>query len=120
MDWGEPGIYLFFFIVGAIVYSAYISFVRGSLPGLLFYPFIFIGVTELARVPYWTTTRTFPSWLWLFITVFGLWRTRRKQELRRREESQLFPHRAPFAVTAPAARPELTDTSGVRAAPTRK
>jgi hypothetical protein len=92
-DYGEPGVYIFFFVVGFIVFAIYFLFVQGRPVGIFLYPFIVVGLTEIARSPFLTAGRAFPSWLLLFTVLYGLRTIHRKQRLRHREEALLFPSR---------------------------
>jgi hypothetical protein len=76
-DWGEWGALGFLMLAGIFVFHAYHRFLQGRWFGLLLYPFVFTGITEIARVPYWTSSRAFPSWALLFFVLFGLRRSRR-------------------------------------------
>jgi oligosaccharide repeat unit polymerase len=119
-DWGEPGIYIFFFIAGTLVYAAYFAFCRGTPTGLFLYPFLFVGITEIARVGYWTNARTFPSWAFLFGVLFLLGRLKRQQKLRRREENLLFHGSKQLAAGQIVPETGFSDISATHAAPTRK
>jgi oligosaccharide repeat unit polymerase len=118
-DYGEPGVFVFFFIVGFVVFTVYYSFIRGRPVGLFLYPFIYVGLTEIARVPYLPSTRAFPSWLLLFGTLYGLRLLHRKQRLRRRKDALLLSSRSSASVPRAVLPPRLNGISANPGAPTR-
>ena len=69
LDYGYTGGLFVWFIVGIITMVLYRSFVRGSLSGLLLYPFLFVGLLESPRVFYWGLSRGFPTWALLFFVL---------------------------------------------------
>ncbi|MBA3961439.1 MAG: hypothetical protein H0X40_06010 [Chthoniobacterales bacterium] len=71
LDFG-PAAYLFWVFCGAAAGFAYRAFREERLAGLLFYPFLFVGLIELGRVPYLTSGRAFPAWIFLFLSYFLL------------------------------------------------
>ena len=84
LDYGFIGGIVTWSILGIIAMFLYRSFLKGSLTGLLLYPFFYIGLLESPRILYWSDTRTLPTWLMLFaligisaFTVVGDWRKRR-------------------------------------------
>ena len=119
-DWGKIGAIFFFFLVGGTTYACYFAFIQGRLFGVLLYPYLFVGLTEIARVPYWTGSRTFPSWLWLFAALFILMRRRRNQDRRRREVNQLLPRANPLTSPPPGAGIGPSGIPASRPAPTRR
>jgi hypothetical protein len=71
-DFGAIGGCIFFFVFGWIGTSIFISFRRGTLPGLLFFPLLYISFLEISRVSYLTSARTLPSWFALGVALFVL------------------------------------------------
>lgn len=74
LDFGSAA-YLFWICCGAFAGFSYQAFRRQRLGGLLSYPFLFVGLLELSRVPYLTTSRALPTWGFLIIS-YVLLRTR--------------------------------------------
>ncbi len=77
-DFGMQGIVLFFFGLGVVAGCLHGSYTAGRCGGRLLYPVFVIGLLEIARVPYFTSTRVFPAWMILFavvaINAFVAWR----------------------------------------------
>lgn len=62
--WAEFGPFLallFWFAVGTVLGALFSAMTRGSLPGLLAYSVLFIGILELARIGYWMEGRAAPA-----------------------------------------------------------
>jgi oligosaccharide repeat unit polymerase len=53
VDFGFAGALLFWLIAGWVCGVAYRSFQKNHIAGLLFYPALFIGIAEIARIQYW-------------------------------------------------------------------
>lgn len=53
IDYGFAGALLFWLVAGLICGLAYRSFQKNHIAGLLFYPILFTGVAEVARILYW-------------------------------------------------------------------
>jgi hypothetical protein len=71
LDFGIAA-YLFWICCGIFAGFAYQAFRRQSLGGLLFYPFLFVGLMEVCRVPYLTAARALPTWSFLAVSYFLL------------------------------------------------
>jgi hypothetical protein len=82
LDWGGYGTLIFFVIVGFIIFSSYFKFVNGSSTGLLTYPFLLVGISEISRVPYWSSARALPSWGLIFLAMTALKILRRSTRFR--------------------------------------
>src|SRR5439155_24542409 len=67
LDFGSAA-YLFWVGCGAFAGFAYQAFRWQRLAGLLCYPFVFVGLLELSRVPYLTTSRALPTCGFLIIS----------------------------------------------------
>ena len=99
LDYGYTGGLFAWCAMGAVAMLLYRSFVKGNLPGLLLYPFFFVGLLESPRILYWPLSRCFPTWvLLLFVLALALFtsQTLRKgpivrEGLIRRPKSMLNP-----------------------------
>lgn len=69
IDFGVSLAMLAWVVAGFIGMILYLKFQRGTLSGLLLYPFYFLGLTELTRGFYWGDTRAFPSWALLLLFI---------------------------------------------------
>ena len=65
MDYGLIGALLFWFFAGIIAVLLYRLFMSGRLPGLLLYPFFYVGLLESPRLFYWGGSRSFATWAFL-------------------------------------------------------
>jgi len=75
----DLGIYLgsfFWFGCGFISMSLYRGFVRGRLVGFLLFPTLVVGLVEIPRIFYWTSTRAFPIWCFLWIIIYFIWHSK--------------------------------------------
>jgi len=93
LDWGQYFAPLFFLLTGFVIFYFYRRFVRGNTAGLLIYPLFYTGLLEAARESYWTTSRCFPSWLLLFLAIYGIRRIQKKHQ--RTQRSQELAAQAP-------------------------
>lgn len=59
-DYGLAIASVIWLVVGFLAGSSYRRFQAGNVWGLLLFPTIFIGITDLVRIFYWSGTRTFP------------------------------------------------------------
>ncbi len=61
IDFGHVGGFVFFFLCGLVVGTAYTGWRSGRPVGLLTYPVMFTGLLELPRYVYWTQGRVVPA-----------------------------------------------------------
>jgi len=97
LDYGYTGGLFVWFAVGIIAMLLYRSFVKGSLAGLLLYPFFFIGLLESPRVFYWGLSRCFPTFALLFFMLFLVLFTSQVVRRRSRIREGLVTRAAPLA-----------------------
>ncbi len=69
LDYGYIGGLVAWFGFGVVAMLLYRGFIKGSLTGLLLYPFFFTGLLESPRVFYWGAARTLPTWGLLFFII---------------------------------------------------
>jgi preprotein translocase subunit SecG len=69
LDYGFTGGIFAWFAFGVIAMLLYRSFRKGSLIGLLLYPFFYIGLLESPRIFYWSEPRSLPTWGLLFLIL---------------------------------------------------
>ncbi len=60
-DFGKTGLLIASFVSGILFYLFFVSYREGTAPGRLFYPLCVLAAMELARIPYLTSGRAFPS-----------------------------------------------------------
>ena len=70
LDFGSRGAILYWVLVAVVASVLYSSFQQSRPAGLLLYPFFYVGLMEIARAPYWTTGRAFPTWMLLALSLF--------------------------------------------------
>lgn len=70
IDYGYIGGAIFFVLLGLLIGTLHLSFLRSRLWGLLFYPIAFVGILELPRYIYWAQGRTTPALLGAAMVVF--------------------------------------------------
>ena len=58
--------------IGAVIGMVHRSFQNKTLIGMLLYPSIFLGMTDLIRIMYISDTRTLPLFLGAFIAVWAI------------------------------------------------
>jgi hypothetical protein len=62
-DYGLAIASVIWLVVGFLAGASYRRFQAGNVWGLLLFPTIFIGITDLVRIFYWSGTRTFPIFI---------------------------------------------------------
>jgi hypothetical protein len=73
VDYGYVGGILFWCLMGVVAVVLYRLFIKGMLPGLLGYPFFYIGLLESPRVLYWSDGRTLVTWgMLVLVSLLGL------------------------------------------------
>lgn len=72
LDYPFPVASLFMIGVGIVIGMAYRAFQNKTLLGMLLYPAIFLGTTDLIRILYVAGTRTLPLFLGAFIAVWAI------------------------------------------------
>ena len=80
IDYGWVGGFLFWLVVGFVVGRLWSSLLAVSLPGLLLYPMVFIGLLEIVRIPYLFLGRSVPSLALLSLVSLAytpIWNRRR-------------------------------------------
>ncbi len=68
-DYGVAGGLLFWVFYGCVLTLLYRAFKRGSVAGLMLYPFAFMALTDQIRIFYLTSGRTFAAWVFLFAVI---------------------------------------------------
>jgi hypothetical protein len=91
LDFGSSGAAIYWALAGAVASMLYRSFSEGQITGLIFYPFFYVGLMEVARSPYWSTGRAFPSWALLGLSLFLITDARSRLVEDRLGISQLSP-----------------------------
>jgi hypothetical protein len=88
IDYGFAGGILAWGVFGAISGFLYRLFLRGSLSGLLLYPFFYVGLLESPLILYWVESRSLATWVLLFfisllslLAAQGDWRKPREMRL---------------------------------------
>ena len=71
-DYRFPIASLFMIALGAIIGASYRAFENKNLFGLVLYPAVFLGVTDLIRIVYIVDTRTLPIFLGSALVFWGL------------------------------------------------
>ena len=69
LDYGVLGGAIFWLAFGLVAGRLYRHFLAGTLPGLIFYPFIVLTILDVPRIVYLCTVRPFPA---LFTAAFLL------------------------------------------------
>jgi hypothetical protein len=72
LDYGFAVASLFMVILGTVIGVTYSAFRNKSLLGLILYPAVFLGTTDLIRIVYVTDTRALPIFLGCGIAVWAL------------------------------------------------
>lgn len=70
-EFGTVGMILFWFTAGMLLGAIFSAMTKGSLPALLAYSGLFIGILELSRFIYWTQGRATPIILGVLVLAFG-------------------------------------------------
>jgi hypothetical protein len=73
---GMIGLVMFWLVVGLILGAIFSAMTKGSVPALLAYCTLFIGVLELSRFIYWTQGRAFPVVVALVVIALTFKRVR--------------------------------------------
>jgi hypothetical protein len=60
-DYGQAGAALWWLVCGVVIGLCYRLLRSGDVRGLVLYPVLFIGLTDLARIFYWGEGRAFPA-----------------------------------------------------------
>ncbi|HRH97349.1 MAG TPA: hypothetical protein PLB55_15525 [Prosthecobacter sp.] len=68
-DYGVSGGLVFWVFYGCVLMVLYRAFQRGSIAGLMLYPFAFMALTDQIRLFYLTSGRTFAAWAFLFAAI---------------------------------------------------
>lgn len=71
-DFGLVGGITFWLLMGIVSGAFYSFFTKGYTLGLLFYPIWILGLTEVPRYLYFSSGRSFPTWIALLVFVFIL------------------------------------------------
>jgi hypothetical protein len=89
---GTFGMVVFWLLIGIGIGAVYASAKRGSVPGLIAYTCIFVGLLELPRFIYWTQGRAFPALVAVAIIALSYPRVAATKEKRthKAEASQLI------------------------------
>lgn len=75
-DVGVIGAMVLWFFAGMALGFLYRSYRAGGIMGLALYPFAFLGLSEVLRIFYWSSTRAFPIWIFMIMIVAVLSRIR--------------------------------------------
>lgn len=81
IDFGHVGGFVFFFLCGLVVGTAYTGWRSGRPVGLLTYPVMFTGLLELPRYVYWTQGRVVPAAVVLLVIAYFMNRATRPRAL---------------------------------------
>lgn len=83
-DYGVAGGLVFWVFYGCMLMLFYRAFQRGSIAGLMLYPFAFMALTDQIRLFYLTSGRTFAAWAFLFAVIFVIRREIKGATLRKK------------------------------------
>lgn len=72
LDYRFPIASLFMIGIGAVIGSVHRRFQNRALIGMLLYPSIFLGMTDLIRIMYISDTRTLPLFIGAFVTWWAI------------------------------------------------
>ncbi|GGJ95901.1 O-antigen polymerase [Calditerricola satsumensis] len=90
VDFGIFGGLFVWVLLGFITGILYKWFTEGSIFGLFIYPIWFIGLLELPRILYWTSSRSFPTFIALLVVLFLLTVGRQKATFSTRDNSKMI------------------------------
>ena len=71
LDYGFATATLFMVVLGVVIGAIYRYFQNRSLIGMLLYPAVFLGTTDLIRILYLPDTRTLPIFLGVAVAIYG-------------------------------------------------